>query len=137
MMFLTGSWRCTQMLRGKERPDSSTTTIGMDGAWMVTQDSAPPFDKYRTYTIQSTNYMTYDGSIKQWVQVGADSAGGYGISSSPGWQGNTIAWTSKNLDGSSGSDVITKVSDTETTDDSTATDAMGKTTKVAIRCMKT
>ncbi len=137
MMFLTGSWRCTQMLRGKERSDSSTTTIGMDNAWMVTQDSAPPFDQYRTYTIQSTNYMTYDGSIKQWVQVGADSAGGYGISSSPGWQGNTIAWTNKNLDGSSGTDVITKVSDTETNDDSTATDSKGKTTKVAIHCMKT
>src|SRR5580700_3285824 len=93
MMFLTGTWSCTQMLRGKQRPDTSTTTIAMDGAWMVTQDAAPPFDRYRSYTINGTNYTTYDSSIKQWVQVGVDSSGGYGIGSSPGWQGNTMTWT--------------------------------------------
>jgi hypothetical protein len=136
MMFLTGSWTCTQLLRGTQRPDSSTTAIGMDGAWMVTQDTAPPFDRYRTYAIQSTNYMTYDGSIKQWVQIGADSSGGYGISSSPGWQGSTITWTNKNLDGSYGSDVVTKISATETRDASTSTDSKGTTTKVAIHCTK-
>jgi hypothetical protein len=136
MMFLTGTWTCTQLLRGKQRPDTSTTTLGMNGAWMVTQDTAPAFDQYRTYAIQGTNYMTYDSSIKQWVQVGADSSGGYGTSSSPGWQGNTITWTNKNLDGSSGSDVITKVSDSETNDDSTGTDSTGKVTKVAIHCTK-
>ena len=32
MMFLTGTWTCTQMLRGKARPDTSTTTVGLDGA---------------------------------------------------------------------------------------------------------
>lgn len=136
MMFLTGSWSCTQMLRGKQRPDTSMTTVAMDGAWMVTQDTAPSFDQYRTYTIKSTNYTTYDSSLKQWVQVGVDSAGGYGIGSSPGWQGNTITWTGKGLDGSSGSDVVTKVSDTQTSDDSTATDPAGKVTKVTIHCTK-
>ncbi len=136
MMFLTGTWTCTQMLRGSTRPDTSTTTVGMDGSWMVTQDTAPPFDKYRTYTINGTNYMTYDSSIKQWVQVGVDSGGGYGISSSPGWQGNTMTWTTKNLDGSSGTDVTTKNSDTSTTDVSSATDAQGKTTTATINCTK-
>jgi len=38
MMFLTGTWNCTQTLRGKTRPDTSTTSIGMDGMWMVTQE---------------------------------------------------------------------------------------------------
>jgi hypothetical protein len=136
MMFLTGPWTCTQLLRGKQRPDTSTTTIGMDGNWMVTQDTAPAFDQYRSYAIHGTSYMTYDSSIKQWVQVGADSAGGYGISSSPGWQGNTISWTTKNLDGSSGSDVMTKISDTETSDNSTGTDSTGKVTKTTIHCTK-
>ncbi len=54
MMFLTGTWNCTQMLRGKTRPDTSTTTVSMDGMWMVTQDTAPPFDQYRTATINGT-----------------------------------------------------------------------------------
>lgn len=136
MKFMTGSWACTQMLRGKLRPDTSSTAIAMDGAWMVSQDTAPPFDRYRSYAIQGTSYMTYDSSIKQWVQLGADSSGGYGISSSPGWQGSMITWTTKNLDGSSGSDVVTKISDTETSDASTGTDSTGKVTKVAIHCTK-
>lgn len=136
MMFLTGTWNCTQTLRGKARPDTSTTTVGLDGMWMVTQDTAPPFDTFRTWTINGTSYMTYDATTKQWVQVGVDSGGGYGISTSPGWQGSTITWTTKGLDGSSGSDVITKNSDTQTTDASSATDAQGHATNTTITCTK-
>jgi hypothetical protein len=137
MMFLTGTWNCSQMLRGKQRPDTSTTTVAMDGMWMVSQDSAPPFDQYRNVTINATGYMGYDTTIKQWVQIGVDSGGGYGWESSPGWQGNVITWSGKGLDGSTFSDVVTKVSDTETTDANTATDPQGKTTKTAIHCTKT
>jgi hypothetical protein len=136
MMFMTGKWDCTQMLRGSQRPDTSTTTIAPNGVWMITQDVAPPFDKYRTVPINTTSYMTYDPSIKQWVTVGWDDTGGYLLSSSPGWQGNTMTITTKNLDGSSVSDVVTKVSETETTDNQTTTDAQGKATTVAIHCTK-
>ncbi|MFY9719399.1 MAG: hypothetical protein WAK16_07120 [Candidatus Cybelea sp.] len=137
MMFLAGTWTCTQMLRGKSRPDTSTTTVGMDGMWMVSQDSAPPFDQYRTVTINGTNYLTYDPTIKQWVGIGVDSGGGYGTESSPGWQGNTMTSTGKGLDGTTFTDVLTKVSDTKTIDQNTATDPQGKTTKATITCMKT
>jgi len=136
MMFLTGTWNCTQTLRGKTRPDTSTTSIGMDGMWMVTQDTAPPFDQYRTFTITGTTYTGYDPTIKQWVQLGADTGGGYGLGSSPGWQGNTMTWTSKGLDGSTTSDVVTKVSDTETNDAQATTDAQGKVTNITINCKK-
>ncbi len=136
MMFLTGTWNCTQMLRGKTRPDTSTTTVGMDGMWMVTQDAAPPFDQYRTVTINTTTYTTYDPTIKQWVQTSVDSGGGYGIESTPGWVGNTATWTGKGLDGSTFTDVITKVSDTAITDASTTTDAQGKTANTTTRCTK-
>lgn len=136
MMFLTGTWTCMQTLRGKPRPDTSTTTVAMDGMWMVSQDVAPPFDQYRTVAINATGYMTYDTTIKQWVQLGVDSSGGYGWQSSPGWQGNTITWTGKGLDGSTFTDVITKVSDTQTTDANTATDPQGKVTTTKITCTK-
>jgi hypothetical protein len=136
MMFATGAWNCTQMLRGSKRPDSSNTMVGMDGAWMVTQDVAPPFDKFRTYTINGTTYTTYDPTVKQWVQISVDTGGGYGLSSSPGWQGNALTWTTKGLDGSTSTDVWTKVSDTQTTDDITTTDAQGTATKVHIDCTK-
>lgn len=136
IMFTSGTWNCTQMLRGSKRPDTSTTTVGMDGAWMVSQDVAPPFDKYRNYSINSTTYTTYDPSVKQWVQMQMDSGGGYGMSTSPGWDGNTMTWSTKGLDGSSATDVFTKVSDTQTTDDITTTDAQGHTSKLRIDCMK-
>jgi hypothetical protein len=136
MMFLTGTWNCTQMLRGKTRPDTSTTTMSADGMWMVSQDTAPPFDQYRTVTINATNYTGYDATIKQWVNLGVDSSGAYFLASSPGWQGSTITWTTKGLDGSSGTDVITKVSDTETNDASSSTDAKGNTTNTTIHCTK-
>jgi hypothetical protein len=136
MMFLTGTWNCTQMLRGAKRPDTSTTTMDKNGMWMVTQDVAPPFDQFRTWSINSTNYTTYDPTVKQWVTIGIDDTGGYFLASTPGWQGNTMTSTSKGLDGSSVSDVLTKVSDTETNDTQSTTDAQGKITTVSIHCAK-
>lgn len=137
MMFLTGTWECHQMLRGKDRPDTSVTTIGGDGAYMVTQDTAPPFDRYRTFTVKSTSYLTYDRTIQKWVSVGIDNTGGYFLSSSPGWNGNTLSSSGKGLDGSMGSDVLTKVSNTETVDHFTGTDPKGKVTKTVTTCKKT
>jgi hypothetical protein len=136
MMFLTGTWTCTQMVRGKSRPDTSTTTVGLDGSWMISQDTAPPFDQYRTYTITGTNYMTYDPTVKQWVLTGVDSTGGYFTQSSPGWSGNAMTWSGKGLDGSTVTDVLTKVSDTETSDASTVVDSTGKSTPASITCKK-
>ncbi|MGA8534294.1 MAG: hypothetical protein WB615_09335 [Candidatus Tumulicola sp.] len=137
MQFYVGTWSCTQPLRGKTRPETDVNSIGMDGAWMVTQSTAPPFDQYRTYTINGTGYTGYDPTIKQWIQTGVDSGGGYGIGTSPGWQGNTITWTGKGLDGSTSTDVITKVSDTQTSDASTVTDPQGHATNITITCTKT
>jgi hypothetical protein len=136
MMFLSGTWSCTQMLRGKTRPDTSNTTMSSNGMWMVTQDVATPFDAYRTFTINTTSYLTFDPAIKQWVTVGWDDTGGYFLSSSPGWQGNAMTTTTKGLDGSSATDVTTKVSDKETNDAQTATDAQGKVTNLTIHCTK-
>jgi hypothetical protein len=110
--------------------------MGMDGMWMMQQTTAPPFDQYRTYTINGTGYIGYDTTAKLWVNTGVDTGGGYGIQTSPGWQGSTITWTGKNPDGSSATDVITKVSDTETSDANTATDPQGNTTSRTIRCVK-
>jgi hypothetical protein len=136
VMFLVGTWACTQPLRGKSRPETDVYSMGMDGMWMMQQTTAPPFDQYRTYTINGTGYIGYDPTAKLWVNTGVDTAGGYGIQTSPGWQGKTITWSGKNPDGSSGTDVITKVSDTETSDANTATDPQGNTTSRTIRCVK-
>ena len=44
-----------------------------------------------------------------------DNFGGYGLSTSPGWVGNTMTWTGTNPDGTVGKLVETKVSDTKET----------------------
>ena len=80
--------------------------------------------------------MTYDPTIKQWVTTYQDNFGGYGLEQTSGWQGNVASWSGKGLDGSSVSDVITKVSDTETSDASTTTDPKGVVTNVTISCKK-
>jgi hypothetical protein len=134
--FLVGTWSCTQQLRGKTRPETDVTSVGMDGMWLVTQTTAPPFDQYRTYTINGTQYTGYDPNAKMWIQTGVDNGGGYGIQTSPGWQGSAFTWTGKYPDGSSSTDLITKVSDTQYTDANSVTDPQGKTTNMMITCKK-
>lgn len=136
MTFLLGSWTCTQPLRGKTRSETDVYTMSNDGMWMSDAATSPPFDQYRTVAQNSMTNTTYDPTIKQWVSVYYDSLGGYSIESTPGWQGNVATWSGKGLDGSSYGDVITKVSDTETSDVNTMTDPKGQATTVTITCKK-
>ena len=140
MMFETGTWSCTQLAErsGSLRPDTQVIRVGMKGMWMISEDTAPPFDKYRSFTIKNTSYVTYDPTIKKWVNLGIDDLGNYFMQTSDGWNGNTMTWTSKTLDGSTGTDVTTKLSDTETTDEFSGTDSQGKPypKQAPIRCKK-
>ncbi len=136
MNFLVGTWTCTQPLRGKTRSETDTYAMSNDGMWLVDTATSPPFDQYRTVAQNTTTYMTYDPTIKQWVSTTVDNFGGYGIESTSGWQGNVASWSGKGLDGGSFADVITKVSDTETSDASTTTDPKGMVTNVTITCKK-
>ncbi len=136
MNFYLGTWDCTQPLRGKTRMETDVFAMSNDGMWMLDTATSPPFDQYRTVAQNSMTNMTYDPTIKQWVQDYMDNFGGYGISSSPGWQGNSLTWSSTGLDGTKVSDVVTKISDTQTTDVNTTTDPQGKVTTVTITCKK-
>jgi hypothetical protein len=136
MNFLVGTWTCTQPLRGKTRSETDVYTVSNDGMWLVDAATSPPFDQYRTVAQNTMTYMTYDPTIKQWVTTTYDNFGGYGLESTSGWQGNVASWSGKGLDGGSYSDVITKVSDTETSDANTTTDPKGVVTTVTISCKK-
>jgi hypothetical protein len=136
MNFLVGTWTCTQPLRGKTRAETDVYTMSNDGMWLVDAATSPPFDQYRTVAQNTMTYMTYDPTIKQWVTTTYDNFGGYGLESTSGWQGNVASWSGKGLDGGSYSDVITKVSDTESSDANTTTDPKGVVTTVTISCKK-
>jgi hypothetical protein len=136
-MFL-GTWTCHQMLRGRDRPDTSTTTMALDGQYMMTHDVAPPFDRYRTQTVVTDSYLTYNPLNHMWVTVSIDNFGGYSVSATPGWHGDTMTTTTRlTNDGSKGSDVLTRISSTRTRDTSVSTDAHGHVTRATTTCTKT
>ncbi len=127
VMYFTGTWTCQQPLRGKVRPDTSTTTMDLNDRWIRTNDVAPPFDQYRAVPVNQTSYTTYDPTAKRYVNINVDDFGGYGLAYSPGWTGNTLVWTDKSAaDGSVGIVTITKVSNTEYNWDFKGTDGKGK-----------
>jgi hypothetical protein len=136
MNFLLGSWTCTQPLRGKTRTETDVYTMSDDGMWLVDTATSPPFDAYRSVPQKSITYTTYDPTIKKWVLVYYDNFGGYALGSTSGWQGNTASWSAQGLDGSTVADVITKASDTETSDANTTTDPKGNVAHVTIVCKK-
>jgi len=136
MNFLLGTWTCTQPWRGKTRTETDVYTMSSDRMWMVDTATSPPFDQYRTVPRNGTMLMTYDPTIEQWVAIYYDNLGSYATESTSGWQGNIASWSGRGLDGRTFSDVITKVSDTQTSDADTLTDSQGKTTNVTITCKK-
>ena len=127
LAYFNGTWTCHQMLRGKDRPNTSTSAMDMNDRWIKTTDVAPPFDQYRTLPVNSTSYTSYDATVKRYVQVNVDDFGGYGIAYSPGWTGNSLVWTDKSAsDGSEGMTTISKVSGTEYNWKFSGTDKNGK-----------
>jgi len=136
MNFLVGTWTCTQPWRGKTRTETDVYTMSSDGMWLVDTATSPPFDPYRTVPKNGRMLTTYDPTIKRWVAIYYDNFGGYAIEATPGWQGNIASWAGQGLDGSTFGDVITKVSDTQTSDVTTMTDPQGKSTNVTITCKK-
>jgi hypothetical protein len=137
MAFLEGTWTCHAQVRGKDRPDTSTTTMGLDGQYMITKDVAPPFDKYRTKPITSYIYTTFNAKTHQWVTVGVDSFGGYFATASPGWKGNQlVSHAVLAADGGSAMDTLTKISDTQTRDVLVTKNSSGKTEQTTTTCSK-
>lgn len=124
MKFMLGTWTCHERVHGKDRPSTSTALMGFNGEWMVTRDAS------------STSYLGYDPTIKKWVTLGVDNSGGYFWAWSSGWNGNKLTWESKGLNGGTSRFTTTKVSDTQTTNAFTVTDAKGNVTKGTITCAK-
>jgi hypothetical protein len=136
MNFLVGTWTCTQPWRGRTRTETNVYTMSSDRMWMLDTVTSPPFDRYRLVPRIGTMLTTYDPKIEEWVAIYYDNLGAYAMESTSGWQGNVANWSGTGLDGRAFSDVITKVSDTQTSDADTLIDSQGKTINVTITCKK-
>jgi hypothetical protein len=117
MRFLLGTWACQQTLAGRpgDRTETDTYTMAYEGWQMQDHFVSPPFDKFRTRDIVGDSWITWDPTLKLWINQNVDNFGGYGLGTSPGWAGNVITWTFTNPDGTVGRTVETKVSDTKET----------------------
>jgi hypothetical protein len=134
MSFLLGTWDCktikTSMGRGAGRTETDVNTLTLDGNYMRTDGTSKPFDKARTRTIVTQSWVSYDSAKKQWYSIGIGNFGGFGMSTSPGWKGNTIVWTDMyGTDGAPlGVTTTTKVSDMKITDVNVTKTAKGTNT---------
>jgi hypothetical protein len=134
MKFLMGTWTCktlkNSMGRGSGRSETDTTTMSMDGHYMMTSGVSKPFDTARTRTLTTQGWVGWDSAKKQWYSFGISNFGGMGVSTSPGWKGNTMVWTDMwATDGQPlGVSTVTKVSATKTTSVNTVKTAKGTET---------
>ncbi len=97
MTFLLGTWDCktvkVSMGRGAGRTETDVNTMTLDGHYLRTDSTSKPFDKARTRAIVGQSWVSYDATKKQWYSFGVGNFGGFVMSMSPGWKGNTIVWT--------------------------------------------
>lgn len=118
MAMFMGTWSC----RVSKSPDGRTTghtfatntVMALDGRWLETDQTTPPFDQYRTRDFVLKTWLTYDPVMKMWVGLTVDNLGGYGVTMSAGWTGNTLITNDKlSANGQPlGVDTVLKLSDT-------------------------
>jgi hypothetical protein len=86
--------------------------------------------------------VTYDPSTSRWVDIAYDEQGGYNVSTSPGWSGNSITWTDvlitkTNATATTNPTTMTKVSTTKITSRNTFKEPSGRLVTVTSSCSKT
>jgi hypothetical protein len=143
MQFLTGTWSCS--VKSSRRPAAFRTTsnarMSTDGYWLITRTTTQK-TAWMNRPLTSEDKATYDASTGRWVDISTDDEGGYDISTSPGWNGNTITWTDQlypktNATATNNPTTMTKVSDRRTTSKTSFREPSGRLITVNTTCTKT
>ena len=143
MQFLIGTWNCSshsERRGGEVTRIISTYSMAPDGYFMK-QVSKSPKVSYSAVGFTSTDWITYDSRASRWIDVSVGSYGGYGYSTSTGWEHGHILWGADSFlpDGdvtSSTGTMMTKVSDTKLTTASAFTTTAGLLNRVTGVCTK-
>jgi len=144
MQFLIGTWNCVETNTRRATGYGSTLTYTMDssGYWIneKTLLHATSWDRYPSVAIDKT---TYDAANSRWVDVTTDDEGNYGMSTSSGWNGNTIVWHPVSLTSvssgnvvSGGNTTVTKVSGSKYTYTGSFKESGGRTVTLKGTCNK-
>jgi hypothetical protein len=97
LTFFGGNWSCAG--QGAMEPggpmmkmDSSVqSTTGLGGFWQVGTVKGSPMAGMPA--LEGMFHMTWDPAAKDYVMFWVDNMGGWSQTRSPGWQGDTIAFT--------------------------------------------
>lgn len=142
MTFLTGNWSCSvkSSRRATAFQTTSSATLSPDGYWLITKTTTHK-TAWMGRDLIGEDRMTYDPSTSRWIDVSYDNGGGYNVSVSPGWSGNSITWTDvvitkTNATASTNPTTLTKVSDTKTTSKNTFKEPSGRLVTVTSTCTK-
>jgi hypothetical protein len=142
MSFLVGTWSCST--KSSRRPTAFATTVtdamSPDGWWIEQKSVNQPMSWFN-HVVTFYDKITYDASTKRWIDVNFGEMGGYGLSTSSGWNGNSIVWHdptfAPNADVASQSDTtMTKDSNTKYTQSSSFTEPSGRSVSVVTTCTK-
>lgn len=143
MRFLLGTWNCVthSERRGSEATRATLKySLAPDGYFMKFTTTSPKVS-YAAVGFTSTDWVTYDSRAKRWIDITVGSNGGYGYSTSTGWENGHVLWGADSFlpDGdltSSTGTLFTKVSDTKITQASAFTTTAGLLNRVTGTCTK-
>ena len=139
--MMLGKWNCSVMSSRRPGPYfiTSTSMISPDGYWLITQGNIHKTSWSTALTSQDR--VTYDPSTKQWIDLNYDTTGGYGVTTSSGWNGNNIVWTAVLAPKSASvattnPTTITRVNATRFTSIGSFTETSGRLITVKTTCTK-
>ena len=95
--YFTGTWKCDGKAlaspMGPEHPMKTTATgkTDLDGFWVIVRIEEKK-TKESPMPIKGNFSMTYDAALKKFQGVWVDNFGGWGPSSSTGWEGDKITF---------------------------------------------
>jgi hypothetical protein len=142
MSFLVGTWNCSVLSSRRPGPyrTTSVTTMSTDGYWLMTRTTVHKAS-WIPREFSGDVRTTYDPSTSKWIQLSYDDQGGYDLSTSPGWNGNSITWTDvfypkTNATAVSNPTTMTKISDARTSSSSTFREPSGRLVSVKTTCSK-
>lgn len=143
MNFLVGTWSCSKQSSQRPAPYTATVTyaVSPDGRWIEQTSVWNPVPWYPNKWT-SNDKITYDAYTSRWIDVEYDDIGGYGLTTSRGWAGNTIVWhdpafTPSSKVASATDATMTKVSDSKVTSTWSVTlSNNGKTVSENTTCTK-
>jgi uncharacterized protein DUF1579 len=94
---MIGTWKCEGKgsMGGKEMKAKGTMKAAwdLDGYWVASTIEARVEGMPGVH--KSKDMYGYDATKKQFVNIGVDGMGGWGMMTSPGWQGDKEEWTGK------------------------------------------